>query len=96
MPKIERKRTIIRAILLLTGLLSLSWGATIPCESLSTLTLPQTRITVPQSVTAGAFQPLKHPWQGPGVTKRAIPDHRFGFGLKAEDKASLLVFLRSL
>jgi hypothetical protein len=35
-------------------------------------------------------------WKGPGVTKRAIPGHPFGLALRAEDKAALLAFLRSL
>jgi hypothetical protein len=35
-------------------------------------------------------------WQGPGVTKRAIPGHPFGLALNADDKAALLAFLRSL
>jgi hypothetical protein len=35
-------------------------------------------------------------WKGPGVTKRAIPGHPFGFGLKPEEKEALLAFLRSL
>ena len=30
----------------------------------------------------------------PGVTKRAIPSHGFGLGLRAKDEATLLVFLR--
>jgi hypothetical protein len=35
-------------------------------------------------------------WKGPGVTKRAIPGHRFGLDLKREEKEALLAFLRSL
>jgi hypothetical protein len=35
-------------------------------------------------------------WKGPGVTKRAIPGHPFGFALNADDKQALLAFLRSL
>jgi hypothetical protein len=35
-------------------------------------------------------------WKEPGVTRRAIPGHPFGLGLKAEDKQALLAFLRSL
>jgi hypothetical protein len=35
-------------------------------------------------------------WIGPGMTKRAIPGHPFGLGLKTEDKAALLAFLRSM
>jgi mono/diheme cytochrome c family protein len=35
-------------------------------------------------------------WIGPGMTKRAIPGHPFGLGLKTEDKAALLAFLRSI
>jgi hypothetical protein len=44
------------------------------------------------------LQPDHEPsgWKGPGVTKRAIPGHGFGLHLKADDKAALLAFLRSL
>jgi hypothetical protein len=35
-------------------------------------------------------------WKAPGVTTQAIPGHRFGLGLSAEEKEALLAFLRSL
>ena len=35
-------------------------------------------------------------WNPPGTTTRAIPGHRFGLALDADDKAALLAFLRSL
>ena len=35
-------------------------------------------------------------WKGPGVTKRAIPGHKFGIGLPVAEKQALLAFLRSL
>jgi hypothetical protein len=35
-------------------------------------------------------------WKGPGVTKRAIPGHRFGLALNPDDREALLAFLRSL
>jgi hypothetical protein len=35
-------------------------------------------------------------WKGPGVTSRAIPGHRFGLALNADDKNALLAFLCSL
>lgn len=35
-------------------------------------------------------------WNPPGVTKRAVPGHRFGLLLTAEEKRALLTFLRSL
>jgi hypothetical protein len=35
-------------------------------------------------------------WNPPDATKRAVPGHTFGLSLNAEDKVSLLAFLRSL
>ena len=35
-------------------------------------------------------------WNSPGVTRRAVPGHRFGLSLDSEDRRALLTFLRSL
>jgi hypothetical protein len=35
-------------------------------------------------------------WRGPGVTHRAVPGHRFGLDLSAEDKRALIAFLNTL
>jgi mono/diheme cytochrome c family protein len=35
-------------------------------------------------------------WRGPGVTTRAVPGHKFGHDLSAEDKRALIAFLRTL
>jgi cytochrome c peroxidase len=35
-------------------------------------------------------------WRGPGVTQRAVPGHEFGLDLPADEKASLIAFLRTL
>jgi len=35
-------------------------------------------------------------WRGHGVTHRAVPGHRFGLDLGAEDKRALIAFLRTL
>jgi hypothetical protein len=35
-------------------------------------------------------------WRGRGVTARAVPGHRFGLDLPAEDKQALIAFLRTL
>jgi hypothetical protein len=35
-------------------------------------------------------------WKGPGISKRAIPGHRYGLDLPSEEKEALLAFLRSL
>jgi hypothetical protein len=34
-------------------------------------------------------------WEGPGITKRAIPGHPFGLGSNAEDKSAPIAFLCS-
>ncbi|HQR07432.1 MAG TPA: hypothetical protein PLN21_11450 [Gemmatales bacterium] len=35
-------------------------------------------------------------WKGPGVKTRAVPGHKFGLDLSAEDKKALIAFLRTL
>jgi hypothetical protein len=35
-------------------------------------------------------------WKGPGVKTRAVKGHEFGISLPAEDKQSLISFLRTL
>jgi hypothetical protein len=44
------------------------------------------------------FEPTYRPrgWNPPGVDQRAVMGHTFGTALRAEDKAALLAFLRSL
>jgi hypothetical protein len=35
-------------------------------------------------------------WRGPGVTRRAVPGHRFGLELPVEEKRALIAFLKTL
>jgi hypothetical protein len=35
-------------------------------------------------------------WRGPGVEHRAVPGHKFGHDLSADEKRCLIAFLRTL
>ncbi len=55
-------RTALCAALLVNALAGLSLATAASCESLASLTLPNTTITLAQSVEAGAFKPPEHSW----------------------------------